>query len=259
MISRFNLFRYVEGDSLLHRADARTKVLGLTVIVFVFSFSPGWVGVAVVWALAVALFAIGRLPLGVLPRPPRLLFYAMGIALMFGYLSGGDPVVRVGGIGLELGGVVLQLRFFAVTLGLLMLALLIGWTTPSADLPRAAAWILTPFRLLRLPVDELIAALTVAVRALPLIADEFTTVTTLWRARPKTHTASGFQGQMIEGMDVAATITSSSVRRAVELGEAIENRGPVLVRYRHPKWRPADLVLAVVLGGVAAAIWFSPV
>ena len=34
MISQLNLFRYVDGSTLVHRADARSKVLGLTVLIF---------------------------------------------------------------------------------------------------------------------------------------------------------------------------------------------------------------------------------
>lgn len=259
MISRFNLFRYVDGSTLVHHADARPKVLGLTILVFVFSFSPGWWGVGIVWALGVALFALARLPLTVLPRPPRLLYYAMGIAMFFGVVSGGDPIVGFGGLSIGLGGAILQLRFFMVTLGLLFLALLIGWTTPAADLPRAAAWILRPLRLVRLPIDELVAALTLAVRALPLVADEFTTVTTLWRTRPRRPGLEGINGKMVEGVDVFATITTASVRRATELGEALEYRGPMIVTHRQPRWRLADALIFALLAGASAAVWFSPV
>lgn len=259
MISQFNLFRYVEGSTVIHRADARPKVLGLTVLVFVFSFSPGWWAVAIVWLLGAAVFLLARLPLSVLPSPPKLLYWAMGIAMFFGLVSGGDPIVSVGGLSVGLGGAIVQLRFFLVTLGLLLLALLIGWTTPAADLPRAAAWILHPLRLLRVPIDELVAALTLAVRALPLVADEFTTVTTLWRTRPRRPGLDGVNGRLAEGIDVAATVTTASVRRATELGEALEYRGPMVVHHRHPPWTLADLVVFALLAGAAVAIWFSPV
>lgn len=259
MISQFNLFRYVDGSTVVHRADARPKVLGLTILIFVFSFSPGWWAVGIVWTLGLVIFGLARLPRSVMPRPPKLLFYAMGIAMFFGFVSGGDPVVAVGDLSIGLGGAIVQLRFFMVTIGLLFLALLIGWTTPAADLPRAAAWILQPLRWLRIPIDELVAALTLAVRALPMVADEFTTVTTLWRTRPRRPGLEGLNGKMIEGIDVAATVTTASVRRATELGEALEYRGPMIVRHRHPKWSLADLVMFLLLAGAAAGIWFSPI
>ena len=259
MISQFNLFRFVDGDTVIHRADARPKVLGLTVLVFVFSFSPGWWGVGIVWGLSALLFGLARLPLSVLPKPPRLLYYAMAIAMFFGVVAGGDPVVSIGSASIGLGGAIVQLRFFLVTIGLLLLALLIGWTTPAADLPRAAAWMLAPLRWFRVPIDELVAALTLAVRALPLVADEFATVTTLWRTRPRRPGLEGLNGKLVEGIDVFATLTTASVRRATELGEALEYRGPTMVRHRQPSWRLADLVMFVLLAGAAAGIWISPV
>lgn len=259
MISQFNLFRYVDGDTVVHKADARPKVLGLTVLVFVFSFSPGWWGVGIVWALAAALFALARLPRQVLPKPPKLLLYAMAIAMFFGFVSGGDPVLSLGDLSVGLGGAIVQIRFFLVTLGLLLLALLIGWTTPAADLPRAAAWIMAPLRWIRVPIDELVAALTLAVRALPLVADEFSTVTTLWRTRPRQSGLEGINGRLVEGIDVFATLTTASVRRATELGEALEYRGPMIVRHQHPSWRLADLVIFALLIGAAVGIWFVPV
>ncbi len=259
MISQFNLFRYVEGETVVHKADARPKVLGLTVLVFVFSFSPGWWGVGIVWLLAAALFGLARLPRQVLPKPPKLLLYAMAIAMFFGVVSGGDPVLNVGNLSVGFGGAIVQLRFLLVTLGLLLLAMLIGWTTPAADLPRAAAWIMAPLRWLRVPIDELVAALTLAVRALPLVADEFSTVTTLWRTRPKQSGLEGINGRIYEGIDVFATLTTASVRRATELGEALEYRGPMIVRHQHPRWRLADLAIFVLLAGASVAIYFVPV
>ena len=259
MISKFNLFRYVDGDTVVHKADARPKVLGLTVLVFVFSFSPGWWGVGIVWLLAAVLFGLARLPRQVLPKPPKLLLYAMAIAMFFGVVSGGDPVVNVGNLSVGLGGAIVQLRFLLVTLGLLLLAMLIGWTTPAADLPRAAAWIMAPLRWIRVPIDELVAALTLAVRALPLVADEFTTVTTLWRTRPKQPGLEGVNGRLVEGVDVFATLTTASVRRATELGEALEYRGPMIVRHQHPRWRLADLAVLGLLAGAAVAIYLVPV
>jgi len=259
MISQFNLFRYVEGDTVVHKADARPKVLGLTVLVFVFSFSPGWWGVGIVWLLAAALFGLARLPRQVLPKPPKLLLYAMGIAMFFGVLSGGDPVVNVATFSVGLGGAIVQLRFLLVTLGLLLLAMLIGWTTPAADLPRAAAWIMAPLRWIRVPIDELVAALTLAVRALPLVADEFSTVTTLWRTRPGRPGLEGVNGRIYEAIDVFATLTTASVRRATELGEALEYRGPMIVRHQHPSWRLADVAVFVLLTGAAVGIYLVPV
>ncbi len=258
MISQFNLFRYVDGTTIVHRADARSKVVGLTALVFAFSFSPSWIAVGIIWALVVLLFVAARLPVSVIPRPPRLLYAAMVIAMFFGILSGGEPFVSVGERQLGIGGAIFQIRFFGVTLGLLALSLLIGWTTKAADLPRAAEWMLRPLRWVRVPIDELVAALTIAVRALPLVADEFALVTTLWRTRPKREGPRDVRHYLVDGMDVAATVTAASVRRARELGEAIEQRGSVGIAYQQPRWVFADAVIFVALVSAAVGIVLVP-
>ncbi len=247
MMARLHLLRYVDGASILHRANARTKVLALTISVFALSFDPVWSSLLVIWVGGLLAFVTARLPLGVLPRPPRLLLWAMGLALVFGVAAGGEPFVVVGGTSVGVGGLILQLRFFAVTLGLLWLALLLGWTTPLSELPRAAAWMLAPLRLLRIPTDDVVAGLTLAVRVLPLMADELATTTTLWGLRPKRHA-----NRVVEAIDLAATATTSATRRAAELGETLANRGPVTHPTGHGTWGAADLVVAlgaaVVLG-----------
>ncbi len=248
MIAGLHLLRYVDVESVLHRADARTKVACLTGTIFALSFDPSWTTVGLVWAALVVLVLAGRIPRGARPRPPRLLLYAMALALFFGVLAGGEPNVEILGRPIGLGGVRAQLRFFGVGLAMLALALVIGWTTRLGDLPAAAAWLLAPLRWLRLPIDDLVAALTLAVRCLPLMADEIATTASLWSLRPK---RGRDHSRMVEAVDFVATATSGATRRAVELGEAVANRGPVVVPVRHGRFGVADLI---VVGFTAALI-----
>ncbi len=253
MISRLHLLRYVERTSVLHRADARTKVAALVAMVFAFSFNPGWVSVAIVWATLVLGLLLGRLPAGVIPKPPKALLAAMGVSMTFGLLSGGEPFVTLADNDIGLGGIILQTRLFAVTLGLLGLALLLGWTTKAADLPRAADWLLSPLRRLGIPTDDVIAALTLAVRALPLIADEVATVIAMARTEPKT--ADGIIGR---GMGILATATVASVRRAGEFGTAIESRGMIRIPRTPGSWTGADLVVVAIAATITTGLVLAP-
>lgn len=262
VIESLHLLRYVDTTSIVHRANARTKVLALTVLVFAFSFDPAWSTVAVIWTLVTLGFVAARLPRRAIPRPPRLLLWSMAIALLFGLFAGGEPFVDVLGWSVGVGGLRLQIRFFAVTLGLLAMALLLGWTTRLGDLPPAAAWMLTPLRWVRIPTDEVVAGLTLAVRALPLMADEFATTTAMWSVRPRrAPTAEAPRGsgaamlaRVADAIDLAATATTSASRRAAELGEAVGNRGQIVVPSTPARWGLADVVVVIVTSAVVAAI-----
>jgi energy-coupling factor transport system permease protein len=211
--------------------------------------------VAVLWGLGALAFVAARLPVGVLPRPPRLLVVALALSMVLAAVSGGDPVVEVGGIGVGLGGLLVQTRFVAISLGLLWGGLLLGWTTPAADLPGAAAWMLAPMRRLRIPVDDVVAALSLAVRSLPLVADELTTMVALWRVRPR---PQGRRSAVVALLDLSATATTSAVRRATELGAAVEARGPVSVVSVRSTWGRADAWVAGVAAVGVVLVVFGP-
>ncbi len=253
MIAGMNFLRYVDGRSLIHRANARTKVLGLTALVFTLSFDPSWTSVAVIWTSIVVTFLLARLPVGVRPKPPRIVLWSIAFSLLLGLAAGGEPNVELGGFQVGLDGLLLELRFFAVTLGLLALSLLLGWTTAMADLPAAANWLLLPLRKLRLPVDDVVAALTLAVRALPLMADELTTTSTLWRLRPKNQS-----NVVVEMVDFAATATTAAVRRATELGETMLRRGPVRPPTSRASWGVGDAVVVIITTTTIAAMVVLP-
>ncbi len=251
MISRLHLLRFVDRSSVLHRAGARSKVLVLIGLVFALSFNPGWPAVGIVWATVAVGIAVARLGAGVVPRPPRPLLLAIGISLVFGLLSGGEPFAQFGESEIGLGGIILQLRLFGVTLGLLGLTLLLGWTTRSADLPAAASWILTPLTRIGVPTAEVIAALTLAVRALPLVADEFATVAAMSRSEPPG------RHPIDKGMGVLSTAAVASVRRANEFGQSIEARGPIVVDIERANWNPSDAIVLVVGAALVLAVSFS--
>lgn len=243
MISRLHLLRFVERDSVVHRAGARSKVLLMIGMVFGLSFNPLWVPVGIVWGTVAIGIVVARLPFSVVPRPPKPLLAAMAISLTFGLLSGGEPFVQLGANEVGLGGLLLQMRIFGVTLGLFGLTLLTGWTTRAADLATAAGWILRPLARVGVPTGEIVAALALAVRALPLIANEFSIVAAMARTEPPGRSA------VERGMAVLSTTAVAAVRRATEFGHSIEARGPIVVSSATQPWNKAD---AIVLTAGAA-------
>ena len=174
-----------------------------------------------------------------------------------------------------LGGLALQTRFTLVTFGLLFLSLLLGWTTSPADLPGAARFLLRPFRVLRIPVDEIVAGLALAIRVMPLLMDELTMTLTLWRSRREASKASrvpaatpatsagdsdgqrpdSFEQVVNDAVNVAAVATTSAVRRATEAGVAMRAKGSTNARVSPTTWSYIDVLAAVILIGVAAFIF----
>jgi energy-coupling factor transporter transmembrane protein EcfT len=179
--------------------------------------------------------------------------------------SGVHPIVTVGPIDLSIGGLEEWARFTFLALVLIVSGLLIGWTTHLSDVAPAISTLLRPLRWLRLPVDEWVLAIALAIRCLPLLIDEIRTLNAARRLR--VHPEGGMTQetertvrQLIEEThDLLATAIVSSVRRGRDLAEAMIARGGVegAVSAGAGRVRVTDVIIVVAvaaLGVVCLAV-----
>ena len=254
-VTEVNLFRYVPGDSPLHRLWPGTKVSSLIGIGIVVSLHPSWAGEGIVLALLALGMVVARIPLGALPRFPRWFWIGVVITAVAPALSGGSPYLHIGASRIGLGGFDEWARFSLLVIVLIGSTALVGWTTRAADLAPALATLASPARLVRAPVDEVVVVVALAVRCMPLLIDE---LRTLWAARRVRNPPEpdSFRDIVREVQDILVTALVSSTRRAREMADAIDARGGVGSTIRStPAWRLGEVVVwaltAAVIVGVA--------
>jgi energy-coupling factor transport system permease protein len=219
-----NLFRYVPSESLTHRMWAGTKLACLIVLSVTTLAKPAWTTIATI-AVVTALYAFGsQLPRGVVGHPPRWLWIGLALNGFFAFLAFGKPEVDVFGATIGIGGFLEFLRFTSLGLVLVALAMLLGWTTQLADIASAVDRLAAPARLVRLPVDEVVLVIGLAVRCLPLLADDVRVLRAAWHVRAPAREPS-LRGRVLEVRDLVVAALVSSLRRAREMAEAIDARG----------------------------------
>ncbi len=253
--SDFHVLRYVPGTSQIHRIWAGTKILWFVALSIGLLLWPTWWAVAVggVSILAVVLFA--RLPRGIGVRPPTWLIYLFFIGGIIALAAGGAPFVHIGRVRIGLGGLEQFARFWAITAEIFASALVVSWTTPMADLAPALGRLTGPLRKVKVPVDELVGAVGLAIRCLPLLLEEGRILSAARRSRQLggKKSASEMMGEL---EDIIWTALSNALRRSRELAEAIEARGgvPTLSPETHTMaWRDGVLLVlaAAAVGGMA--------
>lgn len=251
----------VPGSSVIHDLWAGTKLLVVFGISVLLTFYPGWVTIGMMAALVLAAARIAHIPRGALPSVPRWLWIVLAIGFLTAALAGGTPVVAVGGVQLGLGGALHFLRITALSVVLLALGAMVSWTTNVAEISPAVATLGRPFRVLRIPVDEWAVALALALRAFPMLIDEFQVLYAARRLRPKRMPPSRKarrQRHARELIDLLAAAITVTLRRADEMGDAITARGGTGQLSAHPG-RPklADwvmLAITAMASGTAVAI-----
>jgi energy-coupling factor transport system permease protein len=222
------LLRPVPGDSVIHRLWAGTKLIAVAGIGVLLTFYPGWVPIGLVAALILTTARLARISRGALPSIPRWLWVLLFIGGATATFAGGSPVIDLGSVELALGGLLTFLRITAVSIVLLGLGAMVSWTTNVAEIAPAVATLGRPLRWLRIPVDDWAVALALALRAFPMLIDEFRVLYAARRLRPKqvpTTRRSRRRRWAMEVVDVLAAGITVALRRADEMGDAITARG----------------------------------
>jgi energy-coupling factor transport system permease protein len=222
------LLRPVPGSSAVHELWAGTKLVVVFGISVLLAFYPGWVVIGLVAALVLTAAWIAHIPRGALPSVPRWLWILIAIGAIAPAFAGGSPAIELAGLPIGLGGVLKFVRVTTVSIVLLGLGAMVSWTTNVAEIAPAVATLGRPLRVLRIPVDEWAVALALALRAFPMLIDEFRVLYAARRLRPKqlppTRRARR-KHHALELIDLLAAAITVTLRRADEMGDAITARG----------------------------------
>lgn len=157
---------YIPRDSPVHRCDARVK-LGLLLACSITLFLlHSWMGIGLAAvALAIAV-ASSRLPVRPIVAPLVPLYVLAAITVGLSYLNGNGT----GASGWQaLNGALLMGSRIVL---LAWASLILTYSTTSNQLMDALSSVLRPFRRIGVPADDIALALSLALRFIPLIAQQ---------------------------------------------------------------------------------------
>jgi energy-coupling factor transport system permease protein len=259
------LLRPVPGNSVVHQLWAGTKLIVVAGIGVLMTFYPGWIPIGLVAVLVLVTARLANVSRGALPSVPRWMWGLVFLGCLTATFAGGSPEFTVGSVTVGLGGALSFLRITVLSIVLLGLGALVSWTTNVAEIAPAVAKLGRPLRRLRIPVDDWAVALALALRAFPMLIDEFRILFAARRLRPRddfTRTARGHRWST-ELVDLLAAAITVALRRADEMGDAITARGgagQISALPSRPKWRDA-VAFAIVLALCGLSVYievFSP-
>ena len=255
------LLRPVPGTSVVHDLWAGTKLLAVLGISILLTFYPGWIAIGLVAALVLTAARLAHIPRGALPNVPHWLWILLMLGGFSAAFAGGSPIVQLAGVPIGLGGLLNFLRITTLSFVLLGLGAMVSWTTNVAEIAPAVATLGRPLRWLRIPVDEWAATIALALRAFPMLIDEFRVLYAARRLRPKRVADTRRQRRRRvarEAVDLITAALTVTLRRADEMGDAITARGGIGQISAYPSQpKQADwiaLAITVMMCAVAVAL-----
>lgn len=216
--------------------DARVKIALLLFYIVALFLIETWAGLALAICLAVLELAVSRVGVRMVLRlmTPAFVLGALLIVFnCFAYAPAGQligsaeaaPLLQIAGPiclsveGLERG------VFFALRVSLLVLAsLVVALATTSTELTAVAAWCMAPLRPLKLPVDDIATVFSIALRFIPLMAEEFCRIRNAQWSRGCGFEDENLVGRVRAWSKVLTPMIMSLFRRADELSIAMDAR-----------------------------------
>ena len=256
------LLRPVPGDSPVHRLWAGTKLLAVAGIGVLLTFYPGWIPIGLVALLVFVTARVARIPRGALPSIPVWLWLIVFLGGFTAFFASGSPYLTVGDLTVGFGGLLNFLRLTVLSLTLLGLGMLVSWTTNVAEIAPAIAKLGRPLKAFRVPVDDWAVTIALALRAFPMLIEEFRVLYAARRLRPRDPAHSRRDRRHRWGaelIDLLAAAVTVALRRADEMGDAITARGgagQISAQPSRPRWRDS-VALAVVLVLSAVSLYIE--
>lgn len=170
-----------------------------------------------------------------------------------GWLTGAAPVTLVGSFGFVPTGFA-RGCFYAIRIVLLVMASLLVSFTTSTELTEAFSSFLRPLRKLRVPVDDVASVLSIALRFIPLVAEELGRIHDAQWSRCAKFGEAGLVVRLRAWATVLVPLFVSMFRRADALAVAMDARcygAPDVVRTSLVRRRFTAGALATLLAGLA--------
>lgn len=226
-MKNMSLGQYYPAESPIHRLDARIKVV-LAILYIVCTFlCKNVLAFAVLALSSVLLILISRIPLRTVLRAVRpILFIMLFTAVLNLFFTTGETLLfewwrlRIFKEGVY-SAVFMLVRIVVLIMGT---SLFLTYTTTPISLTDAIESLLSPLRVIRLPVHEFAMMMSIALRFIPTLSEETSKIMNAQKARGVDFASGGLIRRAKALVPILIPLFVSSFRRADELATAMECR-----------------------------------
>ncbi len=217
---------YRSGTSLLHRLDARVKLVCLLAMsVAILATGNPLVLAGFAALVLVCLHISGATPreLASALRPAAFLLLFGIVANMFAPASAAD--VALGAVGISFAGLVRGVIVAVRMVVLIALSLVLCATTSSTAVADALCSLLSPLGKLGVPVDDLSTTLSLVLRFVPMTAEEFGRIREAQLARGANFSQGNVVVRVRRWCAALVPLVAGLFRRSGEVACAMRERG----------------------------------
>ncbi|HCA34317.1 MAG TPA: transporter [Lachnospiraceae bacterium] len=225
MFKSITLGQYYPSDSILHKLDPRVKVIatfGYIISLFLINNFTGYIIAGAFLAVCVGL---SKVPLRFILNGMKGILFLLLITVIFNlFLTPGTPVFRFWKLQITMEGIVFASKMAIRLIFLIICSTLMTLTTTPNQLTDALESIGRPLTVLHVPVHEVAMMMSIALRFIPILAEETDKIEKAQMARGADFESGNIMQRAKSLIPVLVPLFLSAFRRADELATAMEAR-----------------------------------
>lgn len=252
-MNKLILGRYFPGDSILHKLDARAKLIAGFYFIFILFLAKHWLAYILLWSFTFLVMYLSGVSFKTYIRGVRPLIWLIlfTVFLQVLFTAGGEIYVDWGPITISQFGLVNGIYIFFRFIMIIFISTVITLTTKPIDLTDAINFLLKPLKIFKLPVEEISIMLSIALRFIPNLLDETQKVMDAQKARGIEFGEGSLFQQMKTLVPIFLPLFVSSLNRAEEVANVMEVRGyqPNGTRssFRKLHWKNKDTISLCIM------------
>ena len=224
MLRDITIGRYIEADSPLHRADARSKIIAAIIYsaaVFALNSPFSMIVLTVITAAAVVISRTGSLT--VLKGLKPLRWFILFTVVITIFTTPGNILWQWRILHITDAGLISAARLAVKLILLVAGTSLLTLTTPPIALTDGLARLMKPLKLIKIPVDDIAMMISITLRFIPMLADEAEKIIKAQKARGASFDAKGLK-KIKAVIPLTVPLFISVLKRSEELALAMDSR-----------------------------------
>ena len=264
MIRDITLGQYYPGDSLIHRLDARVKIIATLLFIVELFIVDNFIGFLLAGGALAAVIIVSKVPFSYIVRglKPIIMILCFTFALNM-FMIDGTVLVKLGFLKITREGlrmaVFMAIRLILLLLGSSMLTL----CTRPLSLTDGIERLLAPLKKIGVPAHEIAMMMTIALRFIPTLLEETDKIMKAQQARGADFESGNLIQRAKSLIPILVPLFVSAFRIAQDLAMAMEARcyrgGDHRTRLHELKLQKLDyaaiLLLILFLAAVIAESW----
>ena len=223
MLKDITLGQYFPGDTIIHRLDARTKIILVVIYIVALFQANGWIGYAVVTGVTLLCMLLSKIKPSAMFKgvKPMLVIIVLTAALNIFYTQG--TPIRPGWI-ITWEGIARAVQMVLRIVLLISGTFLLTYTTSPIDLTDGLELLLNPLKKIGVPVHEMTMMMSMALRFIPTLIQETDKIMSAQKARGADFETGSLAQRAKALLPILVPLFVSAFKRADELAVAMESR-----------------------------------